>query len=130
MIAEVIASVAVLLGAVFTLLAALGVVRFPDVLTRLHAAAKAGVLGAGLIVVAAAVALDGPDAVLRAAITLLFLVLTAPVAGHAIGRAAYLSREVELSPETITDEWKRRPAAVKRGPWASPDTGGDERMSA
>jgi multicomponent Na+:H+ antiporter subunit G len=129
MIAEIIASAAVLLGALFTLLAALGVVRFPDVLTRLHAAAKAGVLGAGLIVIAAAVALDGTDAVLRAAITLLFLLLTAPVAGHVIGRAAYLSREVELSPETISDEWQRRPAVVQRGSRTSLDTSDDERTS-
>jgi multicomponent Na+:H+ antiporter subunit G len=130
MIAEIIASAAVLLGAAFTLLAALGLMRFPDVLTRLHAAAKAGVLGAGLIVIAAAIALDGPDVVLRAAITLLFLLLTAPVAGHAIGRAAYLSREVELSSETITDEWKRRPAVVKRGTPTSLDTADDERTRA
>jgi multicomponent Na+:H+ antiporter subunit G len=129
-IVDLIVSAVVLLGAAFTLLAAVGVVRFPDVLTRLHAAAKAGVLGAGLIVVAAAVSLDGLDAVLRTAITLVFLALTAPVAGHAIGRAAYLSRDVELSPETVADEWKQRPAVVKKGPWTSLDTTDDERMSA
>ena len=130
MIAEILASAAVLLGAAFTLLAALGLMRFPDVLTRLHAAAKAGVLGAGLIVIAAAIALDGPDVVLRAAITLLFLLLTAPVAGHAIGRAAYLSREVELSSETLTDQWKQRPSVVKQGTPTSLDTADDERTRA
>lgn len=130
MIIEIIASAALLLGAVFTLLAAVGIVRFPDVLTRLHAAAKAGVLGAGLIVIAAAVSLDGPDAVLRAAITLLFLVVTAPVAGHAIGRAAYLSRDVKLSSETVTDEWKRRPALVKRETGNRSETTEEERMGA
>jgi multicomponent Na+:H+ antiporter subunit G len=127
-ILDLVTSAVLLLGAVFTLLAALGVVRFPDVLTRLHAAAKAGVLGAGLVVIGVAIHLNGPDALLRAGITLLFLLLTAPVAGHAIGRAAYLSRDVELSPETITDEWKQRPSVVKLGSSTSLDTSDDEKV--
>ena len=47
--------VVLVLGAVFTLLAAVGVVRLPDLYTRMHAASKAGAVGGGLILIAVAV---------------------------------------------------------------------------
>ena len=69
--------------------AALGLARLPDIFIRMHASTKAGTLGAGLIMVA--VALYSPDTgiALRALLTSLFLLLTAPVSAHIVGRAAY-----------------------------------------
>ena len=59
-IANYVAALLVVLGAGFSLIAAIGVLRLPDLYTRLHAASKAGAIGAGLIFLAVAVAsLDG-----------------------------------------------------------------------
>lgn len=78
----------VVLGSIFCFLAALGVLRFPDVFTRMHAATKAGVLGAGLIILGAAVASSDLAVILRALVGLAFLVLTGPVSAHLLARAA------------------------------------------
>lgn len=80
-----------LAGCVLMLLAAVGVVRMPDVFTRMQATSKAVTLGQVCMMLAVALAFGTPGAWLRAgAIALLFL-LTAPVAAHAIGRAAYFT---------------------------------------
>ncbi len=80
--------VLVLAGSVFCCLAALGVLRFPDFYTRMHAATKAGALGAGLILLGAAVASADVWVAMRAAVGLAFLVLTAPLGAHLLARAA------------------------------------------
>ena len=84
-----VAAAAVIAGSTFSLLAAVGLVRFPDLYTRLHAASKAGVVGAGLIVIALAAASLDLTIVLRSAITILFLVLTTPTSAHLLARSAY-----------------------------------------
>lgn len=77
-----------LLGAVFSLLAGIGVLRLPDLFTRLHAASKAGVVGAGLMLLAAGlVAADGA-VLLRAVLGVVFLLLATPVSAHLLARAA------------------------------------------
>lgn len=79
------------LGAAFSLLATIGVVRLPDLYTRLHAASKAGAVGGGLVLLAVAlVSLDGAVSI-RAVIGVLFLILTTPVSAHLLARAAYIS---------------------------------------
>lgn len=85
---EWIGGVLVLTGAFFALVAAIGVVRLPDVLTRMHASTKAGTLGSTLILIA--LALRENDAVITVKViaAILFLIMTAPLAAHAIGRAA------------------------------------------
>ncbi|WP_070399616.1 monovalent cation/H(+) antiporter subunit G [Hydrogenophaga sp. PML113] len=78
-------------GALLCLLAALGVLRLPDFFMRMHAATKAGVAGSGLVLLGVA-ALQGDTATwVKAALAVLFLLLTTPVAGHLIGRAGYVS---------------------------------------
>lgn len=89
--AELIGAVGLVVGALFVFIAALGVVRMPDLYTRMHAATKAGALGAGLLVAAMAVAMGDGGLTGRAVATVLFVVLTAPVAAHALGRAHYRS---------------------------------------
>lgn len=83
-----VAAVLLLIGSAFCALAALGILRFPDVYTRLHAASKAGPLGAGLILLAVAFASNDWSVALRAMIGLVFLMLTAPVSAHLLARSA------------------------------------------
>ena len=102
-IANYIAAVLVVVGAGFGLIAAVGVLRLPDLYTRLHAASKAGAIGAGLIFLAVAVAsLDGAI-VLRALIGIVFLLLSTPVSAHLLARAAFRSGETPTDTTTIED---------------------------
>jgi multicomponent Na+:H+ antiporter subunit G len=96
-----------LIGSIFCLVAALGIVRLPDVLTRMHAATKAGTLGTGLLIMAEAVLYQQLGISLRAATVIALLLLTAPVAAHLIGRASYRSG-VALSDRTWIDELKHQ----------------------
>jgi multicomponent Na+:H+ antiporter subunit G len=100
---EIIAGILLLLGSFLCLMAALGIIRLPDPLTRMHAATKAGTLGVGLLIVAEAVFYQQLGISLRAATIILLLLLTTPVAAHLIGRAAYRSG-VKLSKRTWIDE--------------------------
>ncbi len=94
-------------GSIFCLVAALGIVRLPDPLTRMHAATKAGTLGAGLLIIAEALFYRQLGISLRAATIVALLLLTAPVAAHLIARASYRSG-VALSERTWIDELKDR----------------------
>lgn len=85
------ADLIILIGALFALLGAFGVLRFPDVYTRLHAASKAGPLGVGLILVGAGLHSGEPLIVLRVVLGLLFLILVSPIAAHLLARAALRS---------------------------------------
>lgn len=100
---ELVAAVLVVAGSVFCLLAAVGMIRLPDTLIRMHAATKAGTLGAGLILAGVAVCFADTGSVLKALLTLAFVFLTAPVAAHLMGRAAYRSG-VKLYERTWVDE--------------------------
>ncbi|MFN3260122.1 MAG: monovalent cation/H(+) antiporter subunit G [Pikeienuella sp.] len=77
-----------LLGSVFTIVAGIGVVRLPDVFTRMHASTKVGTLGSGLILAGVAVHFADSAIVLRCILIVVFLLLTAPIGAHMIGRAA------------------------------------------
>ena len=94
-------------GAFFMMIAAIGVVRLPDLYTRMHAASKAGTLGVTCLILAVAVRFIGTPAGLGAAVeallVLVFIFLTTPVAAHLIGRAAYRI-DVPMSDNTIIDE--------------------------
>ncbi len=86
---DIIKGALVLSGAIFMLLAALGVLRLPDLLTRMHATTKAATLGASLIMLAVALHFPEVAVVARAMGVILFIMVTAPVAAHVIGRAGY-----------------------------------------
>lgn len=88
---EILASLLLVGGASVVALAALGVARLPDPFSRMHAAAKAGVGGAGLLLLGTGLAFGTASALLTALAAVAFLVLTAPIASHALGRAAYAS---------------------------------------
>lgn len=78
----------ILVGAFFALIAGLGILRLPDVLIRMHASTKAGTLGSGLILAAAALNFWDGAVTAKVIVAVLFLLLTAPLAAHMIGRAA------------------------------------------
>jgi monovalent cation/proton antiporter MnhG/PhaG subunit len=88
---EVLAALLLVGGAAVVALAALGVARLPDPFSRMHAAAKAGVAGAGLVLLGSGLAFGTAGAILTALAAVAFLVLTAPLASHALGRAAYVA---------------------------------------
>lgn len=102
---DVITSFLLVSGSLFSLVAALGMLRLPDTIMRMHAATKAGTLGAGLILIAEAVFYQEIGITLRALAAITFLLLTAPVAATLIGRAAYYSG-VKLWKKTWIDQLK------------------------
>ncbi len=102
---EIAAGLLIIAGAFFMLVSALGVLRLPDLFMRMHAATKAGTLGAALVLFAAALLFGQLAVSIKAVAVFLFLLLTAPVAAHVLGRAAYYAG-VELWSETVLDELK------------------------
>jgi len=102
---DVITSFLLVSGSLFSLVAALGMLRLPDTIMRMHAATKAGTLGAGLILIAEAVFYQEIGITLRALAAIVFLLMTAPVAAHLIGRAAYYSG-IKLWKKTCIDQLK------------------------
>jgi len=88
---NVLGNVLMLLGASLMLLAGVGVLRFPDVLTRVNAAAKATGLGLAVLLGGAALAIGTPRSLAVLGLAVLVQLGTSPVSGHVIGRAAYRS---------------------------------------
>lgn len=80
----------ILFGAFFVLTAAIGVVRFPDLYSRLHASSKLVTLGSAGIFLGVAFALNDAAAFTRLAAVLLFQFLTTPLSAYLIAQAAYL----------------------------------------
>ena len=109
-----IAVVALAVGGVFfAAVAAIGLVRLPDLYTRAHATSKSETLGAVLALAAVALAVDTSLSTVKAELLLLFMFLTNPTAAHAITRAAAeqgiepwttdADSETEAEPDTGTD---------------------------
>lgn len=92
-------------GAAFILLAAIGVLRLPDLFTRMHAASKAGAVGGGLILLAVALLSFDLAVALRAIIGVGFLLLTTPLSAHLLARASYGTGDVPDA-KLVTDEMK------------------------
>ncbi|MFJ1410650.1 monovalent cation/H(+) antiporter subunit G [Capnocytophaga canimorsus] len=94
-----------LIGALFVLLAAVGIYRMPDTFLRISVTTKAATLGVGLILIALAVFFNENSVSLRVIAIVLFIMLTAPVSAHLIGRAAYLMK-AKLWEKTLEDDLK------------------------
>ena len=99
---DFVAGVLVLGGSTLALTAAIGVVRFPDTLTRMHAASKPQVLGLLLVLVGAAIRLRGHADVGMVILTGLFTVITAPVVANRVGQLAY--REQNIRDDLLTKD--------------------------
>jgi multicomponent Na+:H+ antiporter subunit G len=89
MFADIITVALIFLGSAFSLLAAVGIVRMPDLYTRMQSATKAGTLGVACVVLAAAVHFQTASVTVEVAMITIFLFATAPIASHLIARAAY-----------------------------------------
>lgn len=98
-----IAIVLLVVGAALMALAGLGLYRMPDLFTRMHAATKGASLGVGLMLIAAAIGFGELAVATKALVTTAFIFLTAPVAAHLLGRAAY-SNKTPLWDRTVIDE--------------------------
>lgn len=103
MIIDILAALFMVAGSFFMLVASLGVFRMPDLLTRMHATTKSGVLGAGLIMCAVMLFFVDSGVTLKALAVMAFTTLTSPIAAHAIGRAGYFIG-VPLWDKTVKDE--------------------------
>jgi len=104
---DIITALLLIIGSLFMLLSAVGILRMPDLFTRMHAATKVGTVGVSGIVLALAVHFEEMKVVAPALLIIVFMLATAPVAAHMIGRAAY-EFGVELWKGTVIDEWKKR----------------------
>jgi multicomponent Na+:H+ antiporter subunit G len=92
-----------LAGSLFALVAALGIVRLPDLYTRMHAASKAGTVGSGMLLFAAGVASGEVAVFARALAGFVFFLLTAPVAAHLLAKAAH-QKGYRLGPQSVRND--------------------------
>jgi multicomponent Na+:H+ antiporter subunit G len=88
-VVEVVSGALLLGGVALAVVAGVGLLRFPDVFSRMHAATKPATLGLLMVCVGAALVMDDPAARSKLLLVAAFQFLTAPVAAHMIGRAAY-----------------------------------------
>lgn len=93
-VADWLGGACLLAGALLSLAAGIGVLRFPDVLDRMHAATKPQVLGVLLLLLGLALRLRTPAELGMIALVGVFQLATAPVAAQMVGRAAYRSGRV------------------------------------
>ncbi|WP_051361229.1 monovalent cation/H(+) antiporter subunit G [Desulfuromonas sp. TF] len=107
---EIVVAALLVFGAAFILVAAIGLVRMPDIFLRMSCNAKASTLGIGLLLLGLAVHFGEMDVSGRALATIGFIVLTTPIASHRIGRVAYLDG-TPLWEGTIADEMRGKYAS-------------------
>lgn len=111
---DVLAAVLLVTGSGLALIAAIGLLRFPDVYARMHAATKPATLGLILILAGAMLRLSWGDAA-TVALVIAFQLLSVPVGSHMIGRAAHRAG-VPMSDATVIDELRDAEAAEGRRP--------------
>ena len=99
---NVVAALLILIGSGFVLTSALGLLRLPDLYTRMHAASKAGTLGSGVMLLALAVYANYSGIIMRALAGIAFFLLTAPVSAHLLAKVAY-SAGYRLWPGSVSD---------------------------
>ena len=117
---EWIISLLLLLAASVVFLAAIGLLKMPDLPTRMHATTKSGVLAIVLIMIAVALFFARADITARALAIIAFTFITAPIAAHAIGRAGYLSGAALWS-DSVRDDLKTYYENRDQAPWKEVD---------
>lgn len=102
-----------LIGAFFSLVTALGLIRLPDLYTRAHAASKSATLGVMSILISVIIYFVAEDGFFssRVVLGILFVLITAPIGGHLIARAAYYS-DVPLWKGSVQDDLAKNPEHV------------------
>lgn len=117
-----IASVCFLLGCALNLIAAIGALRFPDLLSRMHAATKPQVLGLMLMITGLAASLGSSQLTWKLLIVVLFQFMTAPVSAHIVGRSGYRTGKVRddlLLVDELTEDLDRAKKMAERPPSSS-----------
>lgn len=107
LVGSVVAEMLILFGAVFILAAALGMLRFPDFYTRLHASTKLVTLGGIGIFGGSAAIFASIGATERVLLIAAFFLLTAPLSGYMIARSGYLGGLRPYSEKSSVDEWQQ-----------------------
>lgn len=104
---EFIGALLILLGSIISVISAIGIIRFPDIYTRAHAATKTTTLAVLVTLLGAFIYfwLSESYISVRLILGIVFVFITAPVSGHLILRAAYRAN-VKMSDSTIEDELK------------------------
>lgn len=128
-VTDVLAAVLLLCGVSLTLLAGIGLQRFDDVFARIHAATKAITLGLLLVLAGTALRVESGGDVAKLGLVACLQFVTAPVAAHMVGRAAYRAG-TELSDTTVVDELadvlRSRPVEDATAPDPGPPARGAE----
>ncbi|WP_188127326.1 monovalent cation/H(+) antiporter subunit G [Actinoplanes lobatus] len=118
---DAVAGFCLLGGALLSLAAGVGLLRFPDLLSRMHAATKPQVLGLLLILTGTAIRLGTLVDITTLVLVGVFQLITAPVAAHMVGRAAYraglVRRELLLTDELAATVRRGRPGRGSRRGW-------------
>ena len=100
---QVLSEIMMLIGAIFILIASLGVIRLPDLFMRMHSNTKSATLGVFFMMMGLAIHFANLSIFIRALSVVLFFMITAPVAAQTIARAAYFSG-VPLWEGTLSDD--------------------------
>lgn len=100
---EILSGTLLIAGASLALVAAIGLIRFPDVLARMHAATKPQTFGLLLILTGLALRVNNVGDLTIIAVVALFQLVTAPVAAHMVGRAAFRTGQVDRSRLTVDE---------------------------
>jgi multicomponent Na+:H+ antiporter subunit G len=101
---DLVGGIALVAGACFVLLAGVGVLRFPDVFSRMHAAAKGPTLGLILTGIGVVLTLRTVAVVVTVLLVLVLQLIAGPVGSHVIGRAVYHRDETTLGTDELADE--------------------------
>ncbi|UIR56254.1 monovalent cation/H(+) antiporter subunit G [Sphingobacterium sp. SRCM116780] len=104
---DIIIAILSTIGALAILFASIGILRMPDFYLRLSVTVKAATLGVGLLLLCAAIVFPDVSVTTKTIAIAFFLVLTAPIAAHMIGRVAYITG-IKVWKGTTTDELKGR----------------------
>ena len=93
---NIVGEVFILVGSVLAMIGGIGAVRFPDVYSRMHAAAKAPTLGLVLVAIGAGFEIRTSLGICALVLVVVLQLLSAPLGTHAISRATHRHRDVEL----------------------------------
>lgn len=108
-----IGEILLLTGALLTLLSALSIARFDDILLRMHALAKASTTGMLIALLGAAISLDHANDITTVVLAIVLNLLTSPVAANLLSRATY--RASGISTRLIgTDEFAAGRVGIER----------------
>jgi len=129
-VADWAAAILLFAGALLTLAAGVGVLRFPDLLSRMHAGTKPQVLGLVLVLSAEALRARSLPVLGMLLVVVIFQFLTVPVAAHMVGRAGYrtdqIRRDLLVVDELGRDEIEAEAAALRREAGESGTPKGDD----